>query len=81
MIFSSLVSKPMAIVSPDLISKPVVGFLVELQNQGGRGFSDLDFKTSSYGLMIWASKSSSLRFVGCAIKLMGAQRHGTRVGI
>jgi hypothetical protein len=33
------------------------GFLVEPQNQGGAGFLDLDLKTDSYGLVIWASKS------------------------
>jgi hypothetical protein len=32
-------------------------FLVEPQNQGGGGFLDLDLKTDSYGLVIWASKS------------------------
>jgi hypothetical protein len=35
-----------------LASKPVVGFLVELQNQGGGGFPDLGLETDSYGLMI-----------------------------
>jgi hypothetical protein len=34
-----------------------VNFLIEPQNQGGRGFSDLGLKTSSYGLVICASKS------------------------
>jgi hypothetical protein len=34
-IFSSLASKLMAMVSPGLASKPVVGFLVESQNHGG----------------------------------------------
>jgi hypothetical protein len=58
------------------------GFLVEPQNQGGGGFPDLGLKTGSYGLVIWASKSpvsflvwaskpSRLRFVGCATKPMG----------
>jgi hypothetical protein len=37
--------------------KPVVGFLVEPQNQGGGWFSDLGFKTGSSGLVICASKS------------------------
>jgi hypothetical protein len=53
----------------DLASKPVgrflwfdlkIGgddFLVEPQNQGGRGFPGLDLKISSYGLVIWTSKS------------------------
>jgi hypothetical protein len=37
--------------------KSVVGFLVELQNQGGEGFLDVGHKTDSYSLMIWTSKS------------------------
>jgi hypothetical protein len=37
-IFISLASKLVATVFPDLASKPVVGFLVEPQNQGGGGF-------------------------------------------
>jgi hypothetical protein len=56
-VFSSLASKLMATVSPGLASKSVVGFLVEPQNQGGGGFPGLGSKTSSYGLMIRASKS------------------------
>jgi hypothetical protein len=44
-------------VSPGLASKPVVGFLVEPQNQGGGGFPGLGLKTGSSGLVIWASKS------------------------
>jgi hypothetical protein len=39
-----------------LVSKPVVGFLIEPQNQGGEEFPDLGLKTDSYGLVIWASK-------------------------
>jgi hypothetical protein len=46
-----------ATVSPDLASKPVVGFFVEPQNQGGGGFPGLDLKTGSSGLVIWALKS------------------------
>jgi hypothetical protein len=42
----------MATVSSGLASKPVVSFLVEPQNQGGGGFSDLDIKIGSYSLMI-----------------------------
>jgi hypothetical protein len=38
-----------ATVSPGLASKPVVGFLVEPQNQGGGGFPGLGFKSGSYG--------------------------------
>jgi hypothetical protein len=47
-----LASKLVATVSPDLASKPMVGFLVEPQNQGGGGFPDLDLKTGSSGLVI-----------------------------
>jgi hypothetical protein len=38
-----------ATVSLGLASKPVVGFLVEPQNQGGGGFPGLGFKSGSYG--------------------------------
>jgi hypothetical protein len=36
-VFSNLVSKLVAVVSLGLASKPAVSFLVEAQNQGGRG--------------------------------------------
>jgi hypothetical protein len=49
MVFSSMTSKLVATVSPGLSSKPVVGLLVEPQNQGGGGFPGLDLKTGSYG--------------------------------
>jgi hypothetical protein len=57
MVFSGLASKMVETVSPSLTLKPVIGFLVEPQNQGGGGFSGLGLKTGSFGLMIWASKS------------------------
>jgi hypothetical protein len=56
-VFSSLASKLVVTVSPGLASKPVVGFLVEPQNQGGGGFPCLGLKTSSFSLVIGASKS------------------------
>jgi hypothetical protein len=56
-VFSSLASKLVTTVSPSLASTPAVSFLDEPQNQGGGGFSDLGLKTSSFGLVIWASKS------------------------
>jgi hypothetical protein len=56
-VFSDLTSKSVAMVSSDLASKPVVGFLVEPQNQGGGWFSGLGLKTGSYGLVIYVSKS------------------------
>jgi hypothetical protein len=37
-VFSSLTSKLVSTVSSGLASKPVVGFLVEPQNQGREGF-------------------------------------------
>jgi hypothetical protein len=56
-VFSSLASKLVVTVSSGLASKLAVGFLVESQNQGGGGFSDLGLKTGNFGLVIWASKS------------------------
>jgi hypothetical protein len=66
-VFSSLASKLMATVSPGLSSKPVVGFLVEPQNQGGGGFPSLGLKTGISGLVILASKSPR-RFPGLSLK-------------
>jgi hypothetical protein len=43
-VFSSLASKLVVTASPGLASKPVVGFLVEPQNQGGGGFPGLGLK-------------------------------------
>jgi hypothetical protein len=79
-VFSSLASKLVAPVSPGLASKPVVGFLVEPQNQGGGGFPGLGFKTGSSSLVIWASKSPR-RFLGLGLKIKQASvcrlRHKT----
>jgi hypothetical protein len=47
-VFSSLASKLVATVSPDLASKSVVGILLQPQNQGGGGFLGLGLKTGSY---------------------------------
>jgi hypothetical protein len=66
-VFSSLVSKMVATVSPNLALKLAVGFLVESQNQGGGGFPGLDLKISSFGLVIWDSKSPQ-RFLGLCLK-------------
>jgi hypothetical protein len=52
-----LTSKSTATVFSSLTSKSVVGFLIESQNQGGGGFSDLGIKIGSFGLVICASKS------------------------
>jgi hypothetical protein len=79
-VFSSLASKLVTTVSPGLASKPVVGFLVEPQNQGGGGFSDLGLKTGTSGLVIWASKLSR-RFLCLCLKTKQASvcrlRHKT----
>jgi hypothetical protein len=69
-VFSSLASKLVATVSLGLASKPKIGFLVESQNQGGGGFPDLGLKTSSSGLVIWASKSPR-RFLGLGLNQAG----------
>jgi hypothetical protein len=66
-VFSSLASKLVAAVSPSLTSKLAVGFLVDAQTQGGGGFSGLDLKTGSSGLMIWTLKSPR-RFLGLCLK-------------
>jgi hypothetical protein len=67
-VFSSLTSKLVVMVSSGLTSKPVVGFLVEPQNQSGGGFFGLDIKTGSFGLVIWVSKSPR-RFLGLGLKI------------
>jgi hypothetical protein len=67
MVFSDLALNPVTTVSPDLASKSVLGFLIEPQNQDGGEFLNLGLKISSYGLVIWASKS--LRwFLGLCLK-------------
>jgi hypothetical protein len=66
-VFSNLTSKLVATVSPGLTSKPVVGLLVEPQNQGGGGFPGLGLKIGSFGLVIWVSKSPR-RFLGLGLK-------------
>jgi hypothetical protein len=63
----TLASKLVATVSPGLTSKSVVGFLVEPQKQDGGGFFGLCIKTSSFGLVIWASKSPRC-FLGLGLK-------------
>jgi hypothetical protein len=56
-VFSSLTLKLVVTVSPGLVSKSMVSFLVEPQNQGGGGFLGLGLKIGSSDLVIWASKS------------------------
>jgi hypothetical protein len=82
-VFVGLASKPVATVSSGLASKPAVDFLVEPQNQGGGGFSDFGLKTSSSGLVIWATKSPR-QFLGLCLKTKQASvcrlRHKTDGG-
>jgi hypothetical protein len=52
-----------------LASKPVVGFLIEPQNQCGGGFSSLGLKIGIYDLVICASKSPRW-FFGLGLKTM-----------
>jgi hypothetical protein len=82
-VFSSLAAKLVVTISPDLASKPMVGFLDEPQNQGGGGFPGLDLKTDSFGLVIFASKSSR-QFLGLGLKTKQASvyllRHKTDGG-
>jgi hypothetical protein len=52
MIFFGLALKSVVTIFPGLVSKPMVGFLVESQNQGGAGFFSLSLKTGNYGLVI-----------------------------
>jgi hypothetical protein len=60
-----------ATVSLSLASKSAIGFLVGPQNQGDGGFSGLGLKTSSSGLVIWASKSPR-RFLDLDLKIKQA---------
>jgi hypothetical protein len=82
-VFSSLASKLVATVSPGLASKPVVGFLVEPQNQGGGEFPSLGLKIGSSGLVIWVSKLPR-RFLDLGLKTKQASvcrlRHNTDGG-
>jgi hypothetical protein len=65
--FFSLASKLVVTVSPGLASKPVMGFLVEPQNQGGgSGFPGWASKPS-YDLVILASKLPR-QFFGLGLK-------------
>jgi hypothetical protein len=82
-VFSSLASKLVLMISPSLALKPVVGFLVEPQNQGGGGFPGLGLKTGRSGLVIWASKLLR-QFLGLSLKTKQASvcwsRHKTDGG-
>jgi hypothetical protein len=81
---NGLASKSAVTVTSGLASKPVVGFLVEPQNQCGGGFPDLGVKTGSFSLVIWDSKSPR-RFLGLGLKIKRASvcrlRHKTDGGM
>jgi hypothetical protein len=66
-VFFGLASKLVATVSLGLVSKPVVGFLVEHQNQCGEGILGLELKIGSYDLVICASKLPR-QFLGLSLK-------------
>jgi hypothetical protein len=66
-VFTSLTSKLVAMVFLGLALKPMVGFLVEPQNQGCGGFSGLGLKTDNSDLVIWVSKSQRW-FLGLGLK-------------
>jgi hypothetical protein len=66
-VFSRFASKLVATVSPGLTLKPVVGFLVEPQNQYGEGFPGFGLEADSFGLVIWVSKSLR-RFLSLGLK-------------
>jgi hypothetical protein len=55
--FLGLASKPRLIVSLGLASKPAATVLVVWPQNHSFGFPSLGLKTSSYGLMIWPTKS------------------------
>jgi hypothetical protein len=63
--------------SRERLRNQVVNYLVEPQNQGGGGFSGLDLKTGSSGLVIWASKSQR-RFLGFGLKTKQASVYRLR---
>jgi hypothetical protein len=66
MVFSGLASKLVAMVSSALVSKLVVGFLVEPQTKVVEGFPIWTSKLQ-LGLVIWASKSPR-QFLGLGLK-------------
>jgi hypothetical protein len=55
--FLGLASKPCSAVSPGLASKPMTTVLLVSPQNHSLGFSSLDRKTSSCGLVIWPTKS------------------------
>jgi hypothetical protein len=86
-VFSSLVSKLVAMISPGLASKSMVDFLVEPQNQGGAGFPGLDLKTgpqNQVGFGLSVAPQNRWREVGAghasrSSGLLGVEASLTRV--
>jgi hypothetical protein len=73
-----------AAVFSSFTSKPMVGFLVESENQGGGGFPGLGLKTGSFGWVICALKLPR-RFLDLDLKtkwaLICQLRHKTNGGM
>jgi hypothetical protein len=65
--FLGSASKPRSAVSLSLASKPVATVLLVWPQNHLFGFPSLGLKTDSYGLVIWAIKSSR-RFLGFGLK-------------
>jgi hypothetical protein len=81
MIFSSLASKLVATFSPGLASKLALGFLVIWDSKQAASIWWFGTQNHHYGFLVWASKPSSLRFVGYTIKPTEGCRHGTHFEI
>jgi hypothetical protein len=77
-----MVSKPRSTVSPDLASKPVdLGFPIWASKLTAMVWW-FEPKNHCDSFLVWASKPSMLRFVGCATKPMGGWRQrGTCIKI
>jgi hypothetical protein len=63
-VFSSLAPKLEAMVSPDLVSKPMVSFLIEPQNQGGGEFPGLGLKITT--MVSWFGPQNQARDLSIA---------------
>jgi hypothetical protein len=65
--FLGLASKPMSMVSLSLALKSVATILVVWPQNHSLGFSSLDLKIGSYGLLIWPTKLPQ-RFLSLGLK-------------
>jgi hypothetical protein len=75
--FSSLTSKLVATVSPGLASKPVVGFLVEPENQGDGGFPGLGLKITA--TVSWFGPQNQVGFDLSVFRLLCVEASLARV--